>query len=146
MSIKFKCPQCGTQQTVEDSFAGKKLLCASCNQAIRVRGGSPGGGASPGPETPRDQGASDAGPAPSPPRVRSRADAIETPGAAGAKDWLGEGALADPSTPPLMRRERPKAAGKSPPLGLLLGLGAAGLAIVGLVVGLLVMRSRPRGG
>ena len=148
MSIVLKCPGCGKRYALEDSSAGQKVRCVDCNQAFRVPGGSPGSGARPGSEAPTRQGANRKSPGSSSARARSQAEAIEEPVDLGDSSWLDEGDLPPQSTPQLVRRERTTAAGSGPPLGLLIGLGAAGVILVGLVVGLLVMStgssSRPK--
>ena len=143
MSIVLKCPRCGKRYDLEGSLAGKKVRCTGCDQVFRVQVGSSEPRSAPGPAAQGPTGAKIASPPPGAGRARPHAVKNEDPGEYGDRSWLEEGALASESMPPPIRRTRTTAAGGGTPLGLLLGLGAGGLVILGVVVGLLVMNSGP---
>jgi HEAT repeats len=125
MSVVVNCPTCGKRYELTESLAGRKARCSGCGQIFRVPGGSMGAESASDPEGPDRRGLTSARPAP------------------GHQDtsWLEEGAEVAKSMPPPMRRSRTARASSGPSLGLLLGLGAGGAAIVGVIVGLLVLNS-----
>jgi predicted Zn finger-like uncharacterized protein len=116
MSIALKCPSCGKRYELEDSLAGKKVRCSGCQQTFRI--GS-------------------MGPAQRP--VIKKDEAAEPID----HSWLSDGAQASESQPPPIRR-RMTVGSSGPSLGLLIGLGASGAMIVGVISGLLVVNSGPR--
>jgi hypothetical protein len=117
MSIALKCPSCGKPYELEDSLAGKKVRCSGCQQIFRI--GSSG---------------------------REQRPMVEREEAAEQIDrsWLTEAARASETVPQPLRRTRTAGAVGGAPLGLLIGLGASGAVIVGVVVGLLIVNSSPR--
>lgn len=129
MSIALNCPACGKRYELDDALAGKKARCSGCGEVFRVPAGPSGSssGTTSGkrrtaPAEKRD--------------LRERDD----------HSWLEDGAEATDSAAPLLARRtqttaRKPSSGMSQ--GLLLGLGAAGLVIVGVIVGLLATSSGP---
>ncbi|MGC8640599.1 MAG: hypothetical protein ACP5XB_12055, partial [Isosphaeraceae bacterium] len=142
MSIVLKCPHCGKRYELSESLAGKKVRCGGCAAAFRVQAGEMPTRPAAGSEAPPRQQASSAGPRPGVPSARSRAIAAADPLGHGDSSWLEDGATASEPLPQAIRRVRtsvPVPSGAN--LGLLLGLGSAGLVVLGVVVGLLVKNS-----
>lgn len=141
MKLHTICPGCGRRSSLDSSHVGKKLRCKGCEHIFVVSAAATESVLDP--DVARGQGVATGGKTSGAGRARSRsqAEAFNEPGAPVDTSWLADGADGEGAVkpaPPVPRRTRSASNGDGPSLNLLIGLGAGGVVLVSLAIGLIV--------